>query len=248
LIGLTAGAFGGLVGLGGGVVMIPLMVRFAGLSQHQGHGTSLMALVFTGLSGAVTYYLKGSVDILAGASLAATAMLTAPLGALFANSLSERKLKLSFGIFIIAVGWILLAKPYFALFAQETTGWTRVIVLLISGAFAGFLSGMMGVGGGSLMVPAMVLLAGFTQHSAQGTSLLAMVPAGSVGAITHFRLGNVVPRLLPGLIPGIIVGTYGGGTLAHLLSEGTLRVIFAAVLTWLGLRDIRKAARMQQTP
>ncbi len=248
LIGLTAGAFGGLVGLGGGVVMIPLMVRFAGLSQHQGHGTSLMALVFTGLSGAVTYYLKGSVDILAGASLAATAMLTSPLGALLANSLSERKLKLSFGIFIIAVGWILLAKPCFALFAWETTGWVRVMVLFLSGAFAGFLSGMMGVGGGSLMVPAMVLLAGFTQHSAQGTSLLAMVPAGSVGAIAHFRLGNVVPQLLPGLIPGIIVGTYGGGTLAHLLSEGALRVIFAAVLTWLGLRDIKKAARMQQDP
>jgi hypothetical protein len=118
----------------------------------------------------------------------------------------------------------------------------------VSGAFAGFLSGMMGVGGGSLMVPAMVLFAGFGQHSAQGTSLLAMVPAGSVGAVTHARLGNVVARLLPGLIPGIIVGTYAGGTLAHLLSEGWLRVIFAAVLTLLGLRDITKARKMHPAP
>jgi uncharacterized membrane protein YfcA len=64
LIGLVAGAFGGLVGLGGGVIMISLMVRFFGLTQHQAHGTSLMALVFTGLTGAATYYLKGSVEIL----------------------------------------------------------------------------------------------------------------------------------------------------------------------------------------
>ena len=69
--------FGGLIGLGGGAVMIPLMVRFFKFSQHQGHGTSLMALVFTGLSGAVTYYLKGSVDIWAAVLLAASAMLTA---------------------------------------------------------------------------------------------------------------------------------------------------------------------------
>ena len=65
---------------------------------------------------------------------------------------------------------------------------------------------MMGVGGGSIMVPAMVLLAGFPQVLAQGSSLLAMVPAGAVGAHTHFRLGNVVRGLLPGLIPGILGG------------------------------------------
>ncbi|MBM4284179.1 MAG: sulfite exporter TauE/SafE family protein [Deltaproteobacteria bacterium] len=246
LVGLGAGGFGGLVGLGGGVVMIPLMMRFAALHQHQAHGTSLMALVFTGAAGAATYYLEGSVDAAAAACLAATAMLTAPLGALFANRLSEKRLKGCFGVFIIVVAWILLAKPYFALFATPTAGWSRVLILLASGLGAGFLSGMMGVGGGSIMVPAMVLLAGFGQHGAQGTSLLAMVPAGAVGAVTHARLGNVVTPLLPGLIPGIIVGTCLGGILAHLLSEGALRIIFAVILTWQGIRDVRRAAAMEQ--
>ena len=60
LIGVIAGIFGGLVGLGGGVIMIPLMVWGFGFNQHQAHGTSLMALVFTGVSGAVTYYLNGT--------------------------------------------------------------------------------------------------------------------------------------------------------------------------------------------
>jgi len=245
-VGLTAGLFGGLVGLGGGAIMIPLMVRFFRFGQHQAHGTSLMALVFTGLSGAITYYLNGSMDLQAAALLAASAIFTARFGALYANSLPEWQLKRAFGYFLIFVSLLLLSKPYLsqlALLAHRATGWQEIIAVLASGAAAGFLSGMMGVGGGSIMVPALVLLVGHTQHTAQGSSLLAMVPAGSVGAYTHWRLGNVVVRVLPGLIPGVFIGTYFGGSLAHLLSEADLRLVFAAVLIWLGIRDIRGAAR-----
>ena len=246
LIGLMAGLFGGLVGLGGGVVMIPLMIRFFRFEQVLAHGTSLMALIFTGAAGAVTYYLNGSVDILAAALLAAAAIFTARFGALYANSLPEWKLKRAFGIFVILVSLILLAKPYFAQISHPVSGWPKVAVLLASGALAGFFSGMMGVGGGAIMVPALVLLVGHTQHTAQGSALLAMVPAGSVGAYTHWRLGNVVTKILPGLILGIILGTYLGGTLAHMLSEAALRFIFAAVLIWLGIRDIRKSAQIRE--
>ena len=101
---------------------------------------------------------------------------------------------------------------------------------------------MMGVGGGTIMVPAMVLLAGFSQHTAQGTSLLAMIPAGGVGAFTHWKLGNVRVDLLAGLIPGILIGTYLGGTLAHVLSEATLRIVFAVILIWTGARYLRTPA------
>lgn len=89
------------------------------------------------------------------------------------------------------------------------------------------------------MVPSMVLLIGFTQYTAQGCSLLAMVPVGIVGAFTHWRLGNVNTSILPGLIPGILLGTYLGGSLAHVLTEGALRIIFAAVLIWTGARYLR---------
>lgn len=244
-IGLAAGAFGGLVGLGGGVIMIPLMVHFLGFPQHLAHGTSLAALVFTGLTGAGTYYLNGTVDPVAAALLAATAILTARFGALYANSLPEWKLKLAFGVFVIGVSLLLVLKPYYANLSSPATGAVRVAVLLASGVVSGFFAGLMGVGGGSLMVPAMVLFLGFSQHLAQGSSLLAMVPAGAVGAYTHWRLGNVALPAVPGLILGIVAGTYGGSTLAHWLSEGSLRVIFAVVLIWQGCRDIRKSLRQR---
>jgi len=188
--------FGGLVGLGGGVVMIPLMVGFLKMNQHKAHGTSLVALVFTGISGAITYALKGSIDVVASILIATTAIFTARAGAYYAHALPEWKLKRSFGAFLIFVSVLLLLKPYLLFFTVSGTGFVKIIVLLITGIFTGFLSGMMGVGGGTIMVPAMVLLAGIGQHTAQGISLLAMIPAGGVGAFTHWRLGNVTTNLL----------------------------------------------------
>jgi len=202
----------------------------------------LVALVFTGISGAITYAVKGSVDFIGSALLAATAIFTARAGAHFAHALPEWKLKRAFGGFLVVVSLLLLSKPYLAHAGAPVSGSTKIVTLLLTGIFSGFLSGMMGVGGGTIMVPAMVLLSGFSQHTAQGTSLLSMVPAGGVGAFTHWKLGNVKSDLLTGLIPGILIGTYLGGSLAHILSEGTLRVVFAGVLIWTGLRYLKTRA------
>lgn len=238
-IGLAAGAFGGLVGLGGGVVMIPLMVGFAGLVQKQAHGTSLVAVVFTGIVGYLTYATKGQVDLVGAAMLAVTATFTARLGARYAHVLPEWKLKRAFGWFLIAVALLLVVRPWIAGPSSRVDPVMQAVVLLVTGVFTGFLSGMMGVGGGSIMVPAMVLLAGFPQKLAQGTSLLAMIPAGAVGAYTHWRLGNVVTPLLWGLIPGVLIGTFAGSSMALRLPEVALRLAFAAVIIWTGSKNVR---------
>jgi len=239
LIGLTAGAFGGLVGLGGGVLMVPLMVAFKKVGQHKAHGTSLVALVLTGVFGAMLYFLFNRVDIQAAVLLAAAALLPARWGAKYCCDIPESKLQRLFGIFLIVTSIFLLVKPYFPSMVYLTHGAYRILILLLTGAATGFISGLMGVGGGAVMISGMVLLAGFDQHTAQGTSLLAMVPAGIVGAFTYWQLENVEKNILWGLIPGIIIGTFTGGTAAHLLPELTLRVIFAIVLILTGLRFIQ---------
>lgn len=246
-IGLAAGMFGGLIGLGGGIVMIPLMVRFAGLRQHQAHGTSLVALVFTGLGGAATYASRGAVDVTAAACLAVSAILTARLGARHAHSLPEWRLKRTFGAFQLLVAALILSKPFLVGASAPAVGLSKVAVLVATGAFTGFLSGMMGVGGGSLMVPAMVFLTGFPQVLAQGSSLLAMVPAGAAGAHQHWQLGMVVRRLLPGLVPGILAGAWIGSSLALRVTEATLRFAFASVVIYAGVRYLR-APRPSPTP
>ena len=236
LIGLTAGFLGGLLGVGGGVVMTPLMVGVIGLRQIQAHGTSLLALVFTGIGGAVAYAIRGQVDLPATVSLTLPAVFTARLGARYAHALPEWRLKRAFGAFLLAVTAVLLAKSWLVGPADPMGGAPQAAILLATGGLAGFLSGMLGVGGGSLMVPAMVLLTGFPQALAQGSSLLAMVPVGAAGAHQHWQLGNVVKRILPGLVPGTLAGAWLGSGLAVRLSEGWLRAGFAAVLVQTGVR------------
>ena len=236
IIGLTAGAFGGILGIGGGLIMIPLMAGFLKLSQHKAHGTSLVALVFTGAAGAITYAIHGSIDVTAALPLALTAVITAPLGARYCNTLSENKLQRHFGAFLIFFSVLLFLKPYMTDTIGAVPGHAKIIILLITGAFTGFLSGLMGVGGGTIMIPVMVIFAGFTQHVAQGTSLLVMVPAGAIGSFTHWKMGNVEKEILWGMIPGIICGTYLGGNIANTIPNDSLRLIFAAMLIIVGFR------------
>ncbi|MCG9968992.1 sulfite exporter TauE/SafE family protein [Pelotomaculum terephthalicicum JT] len=247
LIGLATGVFGGLIGIGGGVIMIPLMVGILKMEQHKAQGTSLVALVFTGVSGALTYMSRGSVDLPAAIILASTAIFTARAGANFANALPEWKLKRSFGGLLFVATILLLLKSYPSHMTVAPAEWTKVVILLLTGGVTGFLSGMLGVGGGSTMVPAMVLFTGFTQYTAQGSSLLAMIPIGLAGAHTHWRFGNISRETLPGLIPGILLGSFFGGSLAHSLPELALRMIFAVVLVWTGIKFIRTPKSVSET-
>jgi uncharacterized membrane protein YfcA len=239
LVGLLGGVFGGFVGLGGGAIMIPFMVDFLKVDQHKAHATNLVTIVFTGIAGAISYALGGAIDVTAAVLLAAPAILTTRAGCYFAYSLPAWKLKRFFGYFLIFMSLMLLAKAYLPRIHGLETGWPQSAVLLLTGVLLGFLSGMLGVGGGVLMVPAMVLLTGFTQHTAQGTSLLAMAPIGSVGAYTHWKLGNVKTDILPGMIAGIFIGAGIGGIFARYFSDAALRVAFAAVLIWTGARYVR---------
>ncbi len=242
IIGLAAGSFGGLIGLGGGLIMIPLMISVLKLSQHQAHGTSLVALIFTGISGAFIYGLQGNINLLAAATLSLTAILTARAGAHFANTLPGWKLRRAFGVFLIFCAALLVIKPYLPVSYGQHPVYVNVIIFLIAGVITGFLSGMMGVGGGTIMVPAMVLLAGFGQHMAQGTSLMVMVPVGIAGALAHHQLGNVARDYLPGLIPGIILGVFLGGGIANFIPDTPLRLAFIAAIVMMGVRYVRAAA------
>lgn len=238
-IGLAAGILGGLIGLGGGIIMIPLLVGLLKLDQCRAHGTSLAVLIFTGISGAITYGYHGQIDWTAAAALAVPAVLTATTGARLADRLPDWKLKKVFGIFLIFCSALLLLKPLLADRLGVLPDYAPIVALIVTGAVTGFLSGLMGVGGGTIMVPAMILLAGFTQHLAQGTALLVMIPTGFVAAYTHWKLGNVEIGLLYRMVPGIILGTFVGGNIAQIIPDNPLRWIFVLVAIYMGWRYVK---------
>lgn len=239
VIGFAAGILGGLIGLGGGIIMVPLMVECMKIDQCRAHGTSLAVLVFTGISGALTYGFHGQTDWTAAVALTLPALFTTAAGARLANRLPAWKLKKIFGAFLIFCSVLLLLKSSLMNVIGTLPGYAPIIALVITGAVTGFLSGLMGVGGGTIMVPAMVLVAGFSQHAAQGTALLVMVPMGAVGAFAHWRLNNVAGSLLYGLVPGIVLGTFVGGNIAQIIPDDPLRWMFVLVAVYMGWRYIK---------
>ena len=239
LIGLSGGFFGGRAGLGGGIIMIPLMTWAMRLTQHQAHGTSLVAIIFTSLIGAITYFIHGSADWAAAVILAGCAMITARFGALYAHSLPEKQLKKAFGCFLIAISLLLISKGTVLKLSFQAGPVLHYAILIVTGMFTGFLAGMMGVGGGGVMVPPLVIFIGMPQHLAQGTSLLAMLPGSAVGAHTHYKLGNVAKAIALGLMVGGAVGAYLGASLAHHIPELYLRILFSFVGVWMGTKYLR---------
>lgn len=246
IVGLLAGGFGGFLGVGGGVIMIPLMVHSFGLIQREAHGTSLVALIMTGVVGTATYGLGGSVDYAGAVVLAVSAMGTARVGALCCGRMAEWRLKKAFGFFMLFALTLLLAKSYIPTAAVPIAGWAKIGVLAAIGIVTGFISGLLGVGGGTIMIPGMVLLAGMSQFTAQGTSLLCMVPIGAVGAYTHWHEGNVRRDILPGLLIGILIGALAGGNLAQYMPETVLRIVFSVLLLWTGIRFLK--AKPEEAP
>jgi uncharacterized protein len=118
-----------------------------------------------------------------------------------------------------------------------------VIWLILVGLAGGIVGGLLGVGGGILFVPGLVIVAGLTQHQAEATSLLAIVPVALVGALSQDRYGNVRRRdaLLIGVLslPGVAVGV----AFANALSAKVLRDAFAVLMIAIAVQLVRRALR-----
>lgn len=106
--GLVAGLMSGLLGVGGGIVMVPLLVFAAHLSQHHAHATSLAAVIAIGAAGAATFATEGEVDLTLAALLAAGSLVGAPLGANLMARTPEGPLKVAFGLLMIVVAGLLV--------------------------------------------------------------------------------------------------------------------------------------------
>ena len=106
----------------------------------------------------------------------------------------------------------------------------EILALLAIGVAAGLLAGLLGIGGGVLMVPAMVLLLGMDQHVAQGTSLLVIIPAAALGSFTHHRHGRLALRDAAGVAIGGVLGAALGSITALSLDEELLQRLFAILI------------------
>ena len=123
-----------------------------------------------------------------------------------------------------------------------------VLVVVLAGFAVGYFSAMFGVGGGVIMVPFMVLVVGLTQHAAEGTSLLVIIPTAIAGVTIHLRKGFVSPARGFLLGAGGVVGAILGASLALRIEEGSLTKTFAVFVIVFGARTAFQGWKLRRAP
>jgi uncharacterized protein len=242
-LGLAVGVLVGLLGIGGGVVLVPAMVYLLHFDQHLAQGTSLFILLPPiGLGALRQYWRAGQVDLRAGIYCAIGFLLGGYAGGRFAVPMSSESLRAVFAVFLLLSAVLLWGKsrgapgPKTPSRPPPSETPFGAVAILGSAAFCGVAAGMVGIGGGVLVVPLLGLLFGFDQHRAQGTSLIALIPPTGLLAFLEYAKGGFVSwRTGLLLIPGVFLGGILGGQVARRLDPGLMRQVFASMLGGLGL-------------
>nr|WP_210491326.1 sulfite exporter TauE/SafE family protein [Patulibacter sp. SYSU D01012] len=239
-IGTAAGLFSGLFGVGGGVVMVPLMLLLLRLDERRATSASLGAIVLIAGAATLTQGAFGQVHLLEGVLVGLPALLGVLLGTALQQRIPARRVSLVFGVLLVAVAVTMVVGSGGEEARQVTRDAGHVALGAAFGLAAGVVSGLLGVGGGTLFVPGLVYVLGLAHVEAEATSLLAMIPVSLLGAWRQDRYGNLDRRLAVTLgllaIPGALVGV----VLANVLPVRVLQVGFALLLVFVAQRLVRR--------
>ena len=286
-LGLVAGCFGSLVGVGGGVLIVPAITAAVPIPQRVVTGTSLIAVLSTAAVSTYNFSHAGLVDPTAAAIIGGAAMLSAPFGARLTTRLDCVQLRRVLAYFLLCAAPLVPLKA--AVFhlrggddntkvkgedgdgsVGDTGGdggrhWTdgdnaekggggsntnadesvdptsfdavgAAPKLAAIGLTAGLASGLLGIGGGTIVTPLLALVSPLPQAAVLGTSLLAMLPPSAVALAQHRALGNVDPRMGLALAAGTAVGGAVGSGMAVDAPRGALEAVFFVGMLFLSKR------------
>jgi uncharacterized protein len=227
-IGLVAGVLSGLFGVGGGIVMTPGLTAFAGVAPIVAVATPLPVILPTAAVGAFTYHRAGEVDIRAASWISCTGAVASAAGALLTEVVNARLLLvITAGLLAYQSLQILRGRSRPSTVDERPIpAWTLALV----GVVAGLLAGLLGIGGGLVIVPALAGILGLPLKRALGTSLVTVVVLVIPGTIVHAALGNIDWAAALFLVLGSLPGARLGATLALGTKERTLRLMVGSFL------------------
>ena len=228
-IGLVSGILSGLFGVGGGIVMTPGIQVLLGAPPIVALATPLPVIFPTALAGALTYRRDGEVDTRAAAWLVGPGLVGAVVGAWLTDLIDTTLLLLVTAILLASQAANILRgiRPGVP---HPTPRHASPPVLAAIGVVAGFISGLLGIGGGLVMVPLLAGRLGMPLKRALGTSLLAIVALVVPGTIVHAFLGHIDLGIFFVLAAGAVPGARLGAGLALGARERTLRLVVGAGL------------------
>ena len=241
LVGLGAGFLSGIFGVGGGILIVPGLIFFAKMDQRRAHGTSLAAVLPISLSSLITYWAHDHVDWHVAFWLAIGAVAGAVLGTKLLKTVRHDVLSYGFATILIASA----VRLYWTTSADGRTGLSvaAAVALVAIGLATGTLAGLLGVGGGVVMIPAMVLLLGEINVIAKGTSLAVIIPTSLMGTWRNRKSANV--DVLAATIVGLsgIASAVAGGSIAAKMSESLSNGLFATLLVVVAVQMIYREVR-----
>ena len=241
-VGLSAGLLSGLFGVGGGTVIVPLLVMLLHFDQRLAAGTSLAAIVPTATVGVISYAVNDGVAWIPALILAAGAVVGAQVGTWLLPRMSQTVLRWGFvGFLVIVIVGLFVVVPSRDAVLELT--WVTVPGLIALGVITGLLAGLLGVGGGVIVVPALLLLFGTSDIIAKGTSLLMMIPTAISGTIGNLRRHNV--DLFGAALVGVSAATTTalGAWIATLISPLVGNILFAIFLVFIAVQMAVRAIR-----
>lgn len=261
LIALFSGIIGALVGLGGGIILVPATLFVGvnlglidGITPQTVVGLSVIMMIFIGLGSIITFMKKKTIDFKSGFLFFIGSAPGTVLGALVNKNLEIKAFNLYFGILLIVLGTLLIVRGYLKpvkwfvkhgkqrIFVDSTGrthtyGYPIWFALLLTFGI-GFASGLFGIGGGSIIVPATILLFLFPPHVAVGTSMLMVFLSAIFNSIMHITLGNVPWLYTIPVIPAAYIGAVIGAYFNQKMASETLVLVLRVILLLLGVRSI----------
>ncbi|HVE59037.1 MAG TPA: sulfite exporter TauE/SafE family protein [Pyrinomonadaceae bacterium] len=218
----------GLIGGGGSILTVPILVYFLGVDAHQAVGMSLAVVGATSLFGSYLHYKRGNVNFSSGLLFGVAGIFGAFLGSPLTKLVSPGVLLLIFGVlmFVVAISMLWQKKYDPDKVPRRTILWKAIA----AGFGVGVLTGFLGVGGGFLIVPALVMFGGLTMKEAIGTSLFVIFLNCAAGLIGHASQ-NHFDWFLTGLVMILAVAGAGLGTiLSARLAANRLQKMFAILV------------------
>lgn len=219
LIGFTLGLIGG----GGSIVTVPVLVYVLGVDAHSAIGMSLAVVGVTSLVGTAVHARRGNVDYRTGVSFGSTGIVGALAGSRLTHLLSPQALLITFATLMLVIATAMLLRKQ-----QDAPGsggslWKTVM----AGLAVGVLTGFLGVGGGFLIIPALLLFGGLGMKEAVGTSLMVIAINCAAGFLGHIEQSRLPLGLTAAVTAIAAAGTVGGTALSQRVSAEALGRGFA---------------------
>lgn len=231
VLALISGLFGGLVGLGGGIVLVPALSLVLGVPITMAIPVAQVAVVATAMGGTARYIRDGHADMMLAIRAGSVTVLGALAGAKVGVLIPARALELGFAaLILIIVVQMLLRKSQATPPGPPAVKRAGLLFLV-----AGLLAGMLGVGGGILNVPAIRLALKRTMITAVGTSAMIVAFTGAAGATVYARAGRLDWLLAASCTTGAFAGGILGASLSSRIKTSTLQYIFLVVILYVGI-------------